>query len=147
MLASRVLMTAGTPGHMYLEERQAKWLVGGNGKHWVWCPDPRMPLRQPANPSNHTLTLCSILPSEFSELPYLSPSPALILVTQVPTNDTSLASRKITEPRPHSSSLWIPLPRAPSTPDLPVSAWQPPLPPQFPAPHVHPSLQPYVMAW
>ena len=26
MLASRVLITAGTPGHMYLEERQAKWL-------------------------------------------------------------------------------------------------------------------------
>lgn len=26
MLASRVLITAGTPGHMYLEERQAKCL-------------------------------------------------------------------------------------------------------------------------
>lgn len=26
MLASRVLITAGTPGHMYLEERQAKFL-------------------------------------------------------------------------------------------------------------------------
>ena len=26
MLASRVLITAGTPGHMYLDERQAKWL-------------------------------------------------------------------------------------------------------------------------
>jgi len=29
MLASRVLITAGTPGHMYLEERQAKCLAGG----------------------------------------------------------------------------------------------------------------------
>lgn len=26
MLASRVLITAGTPGHMYLEDRQAKCL-------------------------------------------------------------------------------------------------------------------------
>ena len=26
MLASRVLITAGTPGHMYLDDRQAKWL-------------------------------------------------------------------------------------------------------------------------
>lgn len=25
-MASRVLMTAGTPGHMYLDDRQAKWL-------------------------------------------------------------------------------------------------------------------------
>lgn len=31
-------MTAGTPGHMYLEERQAKWLVGGSGRHWAWHP-------------------------------------------------------------------------------------------------------------
>lgn len=34
MLASRVLITAGTPGHMYLEERQAKCLqkeVEGEG--------------------------------------------------------------------------------------------------------------------
>lgn len=28
MLASKVLITAGTPGHMYLEERQAKCLKG-----------------------------------------------------------------------------------------------------------------------
>lgn len=26
MLASRVLITAGTPGHMYLDDKQAKWL-------------------------------------------------------------------------------------------------------------------------
>lgn len=26
MLASRVLITAGTPGHMYLEDKHAKWL-------------------------------------------------------------------------------------------------------------------------
>ena len=29
MLASRVLITAGTPGHMYFDDKQAKWL-------WVW---------------------------------------------------------------------------------------------------------------
>lgn len=26
MFASKVLMTAGTPGHMYFDDRQAKWL-------------------------------------------------------------------------------------------------------------------------
>lgn len=26
MLASRVLITAGTPGHMYFDDKQAKWL-------------------------------------------------------------------------------------------------------------------------
>lgn len=29
MLASRVLITAGTPGHIYLDDKQAKWLRGG----------------------------------------------------------------------------------------------------------------------
>lgn len=33
MLASRVLITAGTPGHMYFDDKQAKWLWGRSGKN------------------------------------------------------------------------------------------------------------------
>lgn len=32
MFASRVLITAGTPGHMYLDDKQAKWLEMRGGQ-------------------------------------------------------------------------------------------------------------------
>lgn len=49
MLANRVLITAGTPGHMYLEERQAKCLkeeekgkAHSTGKQdLLWCYSPK----------------------------------------------------------------------------------------------------------
>lgn len=44
MLASRVLITAGTPGHMYLDDKQAKWLLEVKNKHLEHVLAPDIPV-------------------------------------------------------------------------------------------------------
>lgn len=56
MLASRVLITAGTPGHMYLDDRQAKCLEEQGGGRACYRRSRSVKLHKDISPSHRKVS-------------------------------------------------------------------------------------------